>query len=142
MRWLFKIGMRVHTAIFRLSGGRVSASLGGMGILLLTAKGRRSGKPRSVPLGYLIDNDSYLVIASYGGSANHPAWYLNLLNEPSATILVKGGRIAVTAHKVDTEAREQLWFRVVAKASIYQKYQDRTQRQIPLVLLTPVAGSP
>ncbi len=137
MNNFLKIGVKIHAAIFRLSRGRVSASVGGVRMLLLTAKGRRSGKPRSVPLGYILDDASYLVIASYGGSNNHPAWYLNLLKEPRATVLASGRRIAVTAHPVDAEAREQLWPRVVAKAPIYQKFQDRTERQIPLVLLTP-----
>jgi len=138
MRWLFKFGVRVHTAVFRLSGGRVGASAGGMRMLILTTRGRRSGKTRSVPLGYILDGGSYVVIASYGGSTRHPSWYLNLLSEPRGFVQVKGLKIAVTAQVANPSARELLWNRLVGKTPLYQKYQDRTKRQIPMVLLTPI----
>ena len=137
MRWLFRVAVRIHTAIYRLSGGRVGASIGGMRMLILTTRGRRSGKARSVPLGYILDRDNYVVIGSYGGSARHPSWYLNLLSEPRGFVH-KGRRIAVTAQVADPTAREHLRDRLVEKAPLYQKYQDRTKRQIPMVLLTPV----
>ena len=72
MRLLFKFGVSIHTAIYRLSGGRVGASIGGMRMLILTTRGRRSGKARSVPLGYILDGDAYVVIASYGGRYPRP----------------------------------------------------------------------
>ena len=137
MRQLFRIGVRIHNTIYRLTGGRVGATIGGMRMLILTTKGRRSGKLRKVPLGYFMDNDSYVVIGSYGGSSTNPAWYLNLLSEPSAVVQVKGRRVPVIAEKADAETREQLWARLVARAHYYQKFQDRTDRVIPLMLLTP-----
>ena len=137
MRLLFKFAVGIHATIFRLTGGRVGASIGGMRILILTTTGRRSGKAHDVLLGYLIDGDSYVVIASYGGSARNPDWYLNLVSEPRAFVQVKRHRIAVTAHMAGRVDRERLWAQLVAKAPIYQKYQDRTTRQIPMVLLTP-----
>ena len=137
MRRLFKIVVIIHATIYRLSGGRLGVTIGGMGMLILTTTGRRSGKPRAVPLGYMMENDSYIVIASYGGSARNPAWYLNLLNEPRAFVQVKGHKVAVTAQRIDAEAREQLWSRLIAKRPLYQQFQDRTKRQIPMVLLTP-----
>ena len=137
MRLLFKFAAGVHTTIFRLTGGRVGASIGGMRMLILTTTGRRSGKVHEVTLGCLIDGVSYVVIASYGGSARNPDWHLNLVSEPHAFVQVKGHRIAVTAQMADGVDRERLWAQLVAKAPIYQKYQDRTTRQIPMVLLTP-----
>lgn len=137
MRLLFKFAVGIHATIFRLTGGRVGASIGGMRMLILTTTGRRSGKAHDVLLGYLIDGDSYVVIASYGGSARNPDWYLNLVSEPRTFVQVKGHRIAVTAQMADAVDRERLWAQLVAKAPIYQKYQDRTNRQIPMVLLTP-----
>ena len=137
MRWLFKVAVRTHSIIFRLSGGRVGVSAGGMRMLILTTRGRRSGKARSVPLGYILDGVSFVVIASYGGSAAHPAWYLNLLSEPRGFVQVKGRRTPVTAQVADPSARELLWNRLVEKTPLYQKFQDRTERQIPMVLLTP-----
>ena len=106
-------------------------------MLILTTTGRSSGKAHEVPLGCLIDGDSYVVIASYGGSTRNPDWYLNLVSEPRAFVQVKGHRIAVTGQTADTVVRERLWAQLVAKAPLYQKYQDRTTRQIPMVLLTP-----
>lgn len=108
-----------------------------MGILILTTQGRRSGKARSVPLGYIMDGDSYVVIASNGGSIRHPAWHLNLLGEPHASVMVKGSRFTVTAEVAEPSARERLWSRLIEKAPLYQKYQDRTKRQVPMVVLTP-----
>ena len=108
-------------------------------MLILTSTGRRSGKTHKVPLGYIMDGDSYVVIASYGGSTRNPEWYLNIVSEPRVSVQVKGDRITVTAQTVDTVARERLWTQLVAKAPLYQKFQDRTTRQIPMVLLTPSA---
>ena len=137
MWWLFKIGFNIHTWIYRLSGGRVGASIGGMRMLILTTRGRRSGKAHSVTLGYILDGDSYVVIASNGGSIRNPSWHQNLLSEPHGFVMVKRLRLTVTAKVADPSARERLWNRLVEKAPLYQKYQDRTERQIPMVLLTP-----
>ena len=106
-------------------------------MLILTTTGRRLGKAHEVPLGCLIDGDSYVVIASYGGSTRNPHWYSNLESGPRAFVQVKGHRIAVTAKMADSANRERLWAQLVAKAPLYQKYQDRTTRQIPMVLMTP-----
>ena len=109
-----------------------------MPMLLLATKGRRSGRFHNVPLGYLLEQDSYVVIASYRGSPKHPAWYLNLRAEPKALIQVGSDKIKVIAKTVDSDSREQLWNRLVEKTPIYKRFQDRTSRQIPMVYLTPV----
>ena len=137
MRRLFKLVVNIHAAVYRLTGGRVGVSIGGMRMLILTTTGRRSGKAHKVPLGYIMDGGRYVVIASYGGSNRNPDWYLNLVRKPQALAQVRGYRISVTARTADAAARERLWTQLVAKAPIYQKYQDRTTRQIPLLLLTP-----
>lgn len=107
-------------------------------MLILTTKGRRSGKARSVALGYMEEGNSYVVIASYGGSVNHPHWYLNLQKAPLVSAQVRGKKLAVRAQTADAEDRARLWPQLVAKVPLYQHYQDRTQRQIPLVYLTPI----
>ena len=88
-----------------------------------------------------MESGSYVVTASYRGSPRHPAWYLNLLREPQATVQVNERRIAVVARTADPEAREKLWACLVAKTPGYQSFQDRTHRQIPMIYLTPVLGS-
>ena len=119
----------------------MGASIAGMPMLILTTKGRRSGRVHRVPLGYMMERDSYVVIASYRGSPRHPAWYLNLLNEPQAIVHVNRGRIAVVARTADAEARESLWACLVTSRPFYQRFQDRTNRQIPMVYLTPITSS-
>lgn len=138
MRWFFKLVRTAHAAIFRLTGGRVGASIAGMPMLLLTTKGRRSSRVHNVPLGYLMEQDSFVVIGSYRGSPKHPAWYLNLLSNPQAMAQVGNRKIAVVAKTADGEDKEELWNRLVAKTPIYKRFQDRTSRQIPMVYLTPV----
>ena len=138
MQRLFKFAVYIHTTVFRLTGGRVGFSIGGMRMLILTTTGRRSGKAHKVPLGYIMDGDSYVVIASYGGSNRNPDWYLNIESDPSVFVQVRGRRISVTAQMADAVARDRLWTQLVAKAPVYQKYQDRTTRQIPMVRLTPL----
>ena len=107
-------------------------------MLILTTKGRRSGRVHRVPLGYIMERDAYVVIASYRGLASHPAWYLNLLNEPQATVQVNRRKFAVIASTADAEARERLWTRLVTRTPLYKRFQDRTNRRIPMVYLTPV----
>ena len=119
----------------------MGASLGGIPVLILTTKGRRSGRVHKVPLGYMMEADSFVVIASYRGSASHPSWYLNLLSEPQASVLVKNRRTAVNAKAAGPEARERLWARLVTRTPSYGRLQDRTDRQFPMVYLTPVTSS-
>ena len=138
MRWFFKLLRTTHAAIYRLSGGRVGASLAGMPMLILTTKGRRSGRAHTVPLGYMMEGGSYVVIASYRGSPRHPAWHLNLLNDPQAFLHVNRRKFAVVAETADAEARDRLWASLVAEMPVYKRFQERTSRQIPMVYLTPV----
>ena len=91
-----------------------------------------------MPLGYMMEGDSYVVIASYRGSPKHPAWHLNLLNDPQAFVQVNRRKFAVVARTADAEARDRLWNSLVAKMPVYERFQERTSRQIPLVYLTPV----
>ena len=117
MRRLFKIAVGIHNTIYRLTGGRVGASIGGMRMLILTTTGRRSGKAHKVPLGYMMDEDSYVVIASYGGSIRDPDWYLNIVSEPRVFVQVNGSRISVSAQMADTVARERGFFCFVSGIS-------------------------
>ena len=112
--------------------------MAGMPMLLLATTGRRSGRLHNVPLGYILEQDAYVVIASYRGSPKHPAWYLNLRTEPQALVQVGSEKIKVIAKTADADAREQLWNRLVEKTPIYKRFQARTSRQIPMVYLTPV----
>lgn len=132
---------RLHVVLYRVSGGRLGGRFGKTApVLLLTTTGRKSGKQRTTPLLYLEENGQYVVIASVGGAPKHPAWYLNLLGNPAATIQIGNRRLAVTATTVSPEERARLWPRATQMYPGYDDYQAKTSREIPLVILTPAAG--
>jgi deazaflavin-dependent oxidoreductase (nitroreductase family) len=106
-------------------------------MLLLTTTGRRSGKRRTTPLGYLPDGDRRILVASFGGDDRHPQWYLNLKAHPEAEIQVGSETQLVRAATATVEEKAELWPRVVELYSGYEGYQRRTTRDIPLVILTP-----
>ena len=111
----------------------------GVPTLLLTTRGRRSGKLRRTPLIYGRDGDAYVVVASYGGSPQHPDWYLNLDAEPDVEIQVGPDVMPARAATVGDADRERLWGEMTAIWPDYEQYQGRTDRQIPLVALEPAA---
>ena len=135
---LAKAGNVVHQAIVRATGGRVLGKTLGMPALILETTGRKSGKARSVMLTAPVhDGDTYVLVASYGGDANHPAWFLNLRDDPNVTITVDGQVKPMLARIVPPEEKAELWPRVVAAYRGYGQYQQRTARDIPLVVLEP-----
>jgi deazaflavin-dependent oxidoreductase (nitroreductase family) len=103
--------------------------------LLLTTKGRRSGKARTTPLIYGTSGDDYLVVASNGGSRRPPAWYLNLEADPEAEVQVKGERFRARARDATAEEKPEMWRTMTAEWPAYDQYQTRTERQIPVVVL-------
>ena len=109
--------------------------------LVLHTTGRRSGEPRQTPLSYTKDGDAYVVIASDGGSPHHPDWYLNLQHDPEAEVDVGGNRSRVHAETVTGDERDELWRRAVASYGGYAGYQARTERQIPVVRLSPTRST-
>ena len=105
--------------------------------LVLHTTGRRSGQPRETPLSYTQDGDTYVVIASDGGSPHDPDWYLNLQADPDVHVDVDGQRVHVQAETVVGDERDRLWRQAVRSYGGYAGYQARTDRQIPVVRLTP-----
>ena len=121
--------------MYKLTKGRVGGRLMDMPVLLLTTKGRRSGRQRTVPLTFFKDGDALLVVGSKGGSPRHPDWYLNLVADPGAEIQVGGERRRVRGRTTTAEEAERLWPMVLERAPVYGKYRAKTTREIPLVLL-------
>ena len=122
----------LHSFWYRATGGLVGGWLGGP-ILLLTTTGRKSGTQRSLPLLYLKTDRGYALVASYGGSDRHPAWYLNLAADPKVEIQVGARRLEGRAETVSDERRAKLWPKLVALYRDYETYQTRTDRKIPVV---------
>ena len=135
MRTAIKLFSMFHVFVYRLTGGRLLSSNSGRGFLLLTTTGRKSGRRRTRPLLYMKTDDTYVLVASFAGAPRHPAWYLNLRSNPAVTIQVKGRKLSAIAETAAAEERSRLWPKVVATYPDYDKYQARTEREIPLVLV-------
>ena len=103
----------------------------------LTTYGRKSGKPRTTPLTFFRDGNDLVVIASNGGSDRAPGWWLNLQHDPRAIVGIGGDELNVTAGAAPPEQRERLWVEITATYAGYARYQKKTARRIPVVLLTP-----
>jgi deazaflavin-dependent oxidoreductase (nitroreductase family) len=128
----------LHCLALRASGWRLAGRIHGLEVLLLTTRGRRSGKQRTVPLMYLEDDGGYVVIGSNGGAPGDPGWVRNLAADPAATIRLRHGRRAVRGAPVGDAERARLWQRITATAPNYDVYARRTAREIPLIRLRPV----
>jgi F420H(2)-dependent quinone reductase len=133
----FRILGSVHTRVYRLTGGKVGGQLGKLPVLLLTTTGRKSGQPRTQPLAYTQAGDGYAVIASKGGAAQHPLWYLNLRANPVAEVTVGRETRKVRARDVQGQEREQFWRALADLYPGYDRYAQKTSRQIPVVVLEP-----
>jgi deazaflavin-dependent oxidoreductase (nitroreductase family) len=129
-----------HVRRYRETDGAVGYEWNGAPTLLLTTTGRRSGDQRTSPLIFSRDGDDLLVVASVGGSPRHPAWYLNLQADPHASVQVRGDRFDVVARTASPEEKPRLWQIVNGVWPNYDVYQSRTDRNIPVVVLTPVGN--
>lgn len=125
----------LHRVVYQVSGGIIGRRLVDNDMLLLTTTGRASGRSHTVPLLYLRDGDSLVVIASYGGRPQHPEWYLNLAAHPSVRVQVGSTHREMSARTATSEERSSWWPRVVAAYGDYAVYQGRTDREIPVVIL-------
>jgi len=107
--------------------------------LLLTTTGRRSGEQRVQPLIYGTSGDDYLVVASKGGAPQHPAWYLNLEANPEVEVQVKGEKFKAHARTADPDEKAKLWPIMTKEWPSYDDYQQKTDRDIPVVVLERTA---
>ncbi len=130
----------LHRGLFRLTRGRVLGRVGGLDVLLLTTRGRRTGRVRTIPLLYVADGGDYVLIASNGGAELHPSWYLNLQAQPDATVEIGGRKLPVLATDVvDPDERARLWQRANEGYGGYDDYATKTDRTIPVVRLHPTS---
>jgi deazaflavin-dependent oxidoreductase (nitroreductase family) len=135
---MLRIISRMHTFLYRISGGRFTYSLLGRGMLLLTTTGRKSGRRYTTPLQYFKDGDDIVIVGSNAGNERHADWWLNLLANPEAGVQVKRKTRRMRAEEVLGEDRERLWPRLVDWYPSYGKYQQRTGRRVPVVKLRPL----
>ena len=125
-----------HTQLFKATRGRIGKRLVDNDMLLLTTVGSRTGELHTVPLLYLRDNADVIIIASWGGRPTHPQWYGNILANPSVTIRILEESTSVTARTANSEERSRLWPLITSAYDGYREYQTRTDREIPVVILS------
>lgn len=128
----------LHRRLLRSTGGRIGRSGFGMPVLELITTGRKSGRLRSTILTSPVQRgDELVIVASYGGDERHPAWFLNLRDNPDVEVAINGQRLPMKARVASPEERDELWPQVTQKYGGYAAYQRRTDREIPLVILEP-----
>jgi deazaflavin-dependent oxidoreductase (nitroreductase family) len=129
----------LHRVVLKVSFGKLGWNAGSMPVVELTTTGRKSGQPRTVLLTSPVqEGDAVIVVASKGGEDTHPAWFLNLRDDPAVKVGV-GGKAAApyTATVLPDAERDALWPQIEASYKGYAGYQRKTDRKIPLVRLTP-----
>jgi F420H(2)-dependent quinone reductase len=124
-----------HVQAYRLSGGRVAGSYRGSPVLLLDHVGRKSGKKHTSPLIYARDGDDLVIVASKGGSRKHPLWWLNLRERPETAVQVGSEKRQVVARQASPEEKARLWPVVCDIYAPYEEYQQKTKRDIPVIVL-------
>ena len=129
-----------HRLLLKLTGERAGWHVKGMDALELTTIGRKTGQRRPILLtSPLQEGDTIVVVASRGGDDTHPAWYLNIVANPTVEVSFKGAPARLMrARPATSDERARLWPMVTKKHPHYGRYQRKTEREIPLVLLTPV----
>jgi deazaflavin-dependent oxidoreductase (nitroreductase family) len=126
-----------HVRRYQETDGEVGYLWNGVPILLLTTSGRKSGQARTNALIFGRDGEDYLVVASMGGAPKHPNWYLNIQADPAARIQVRAERLEVSARTADDDEKPRLWKTMTDVWPNYDVYQSRTDRIIPIVVLSP-----
>jgi deazaflavin-dependent oxidoreductase (nitroreductase family) len=126
----------LHRSVYSATGGRAGKRIAGMPVLMLTTVGKVTGRRRTVPLTYFEDGEAIVLVASYGGRAHNPAWFENLLQHPAVDVRIANDVQEMTARRATPEERARLWPHIVETYDGYAKYQAKTDREIPLAILT------
>ena len=135
---IIKLMSRAQTFIYKKTGGKVGGKfLQGAPVALLTTTGRKTGEPRISPLLYLREGNRVVLVASKGGSATHPMWYLNLRANPKVSVQIKDEVLHLSARDATEEERARYWPKLVEMYSSFDDYQSWTDRVIPIVICDP-----
>ncbi len=141
IRWLLALITRVQRRLYLKTRGAVGATFFGIGMLLLTNVGRRTGHRRITPLLYVEDGDHWVVVASNAGDRKPPAWWLNLEANPHARIQVRRDHYEVVAREASPEEAERLWPVLTSSYRWFESYREKAGRQIPIVILERAAST-
>lgn len=134
----FKFFSGIHRAVFDLTKGRAGGRVLGMPAVKITTTGRKTGKQRQTMLTTPVHDDNRVVlVASKGGAARHPSWYVNLSEHPQVTVTMQGATRAMLARTATAAEKDELWPAIVQAYKGYGGYQEKTDRDIPVVILEP-----
>ena len=139
MKMFLSLMSGVHTALYRATKGKLGGSMRKVPILLLTTKGRKTGKVRTTPLMYGRDGDDLVVVASVGGAPQNPAWFHNLKGH-KAQVQIGSEQWKVKAREVEGDERERLWQLMVGLWPSYAEYQKKTSRRLSVLVLERVSS--
>ena len=130
---------RIPVGLHQLSGGRMK--MHGQPLLVLQTVGARTGQPRTSMVSQFRERDgSTLIVASFGGAAKHPSWYLNVAKHPDQVFIErKGEHVRVQPTTLTGEERERAWRRIVTIAPGFAEYQRKTDRELPVIRLSPTS---
>lgn len=120
---------------FRANNGKVTGTFAGRPVVLLTTTGAKSGQQRTTPLVYTTDGDNLVIIASKGGAPTNPAWYHNIVANPTVTVELPGETYQARARVAEGAERERLYNAQAALMPAFAEYQEKTSRQIPVIVL-------
>jgi F420H(2)-dependent quinone reductase len=135
---VWKLIQDTNTRLYRLSGGRIGGRYDKAPVLILHHVGRKSGEKRQTPLIYLQDGEAIVIVGSMGGSPKHPAWYLNVRDRPEdVAVEIRGKRRPVGVRQATAQERERLWPSLLEMWPAWQDYTRRTEREFPILVLTP-----
>ncbi len=138
---VLKAGFQAHARLYEASDGRIGAWVGppylGQPALLLTVTGRKSGLARTTPLVYFKDGDNYVVVGSDGAARRDPQWWKNLQENPQAVVRVGRKKFSAKAGLATGAERVRLWQIASRVNPMWARYQTRTRRMLPVVVLTP-----
>ncbi|MFF2432656.1 nitroreductase family deazaflavin-dependent oxidoreductase [Streptomyces sp. NPDC058107] len=133
--------VRDQVELFESSGGAEGTTMRGMPVIILTTRGAKSGKIRKTPLMRVEHDGAYAVVASLGGAPRHPVWYHNITADPRVELQDGPVRQDMNAREVTGDEKRVWWERAVEAFPDYADYQEKTDRQIPVLVLEPAAGS-
>lgn len=137
LRQFIKPFSRFNSFVYKLSGGRLMGSFRERPVMLVTMKGAKSGKDRTIPLMYVAYKDGVIAVGSQGGAPKSPVWVKNLQANPDVVVQYKGKKMNLRARQVDDAEKAEVWPTCVEHYHEYADYQARTDRNIPVFVCEP-----
>jgi deazaflavin-dependent oxidoreductase (nitroreductase family) len=135
---VIKFASKLNVFVYRLTGGRVMGKMKGAPICLVTMTGRKSGRKITFPLMYNPDGGNVILVASLGGAPKNPVWYYNLMANPKVIIQLGAKKQEMLATQASPEQKAALWPSIVANYPDFEVYQKKTERDIPVIICSPV----